>query len=390
MSDLSSLAALASAALKSNIALANAITSTSGSSGMPQKKSSMHSLEAPIDLDSVLRPYGSAPNKSTGIGLEAVEDPFGQTLRSGPWNVTVTDNITINDCASILTADALTLLRADEGLSETQIESPDHQHMMSLLLKKERDNIGKRMAGRPPVLACGTTEKTPKMDAAVRSDSRLNGPGLQSLKVGGFLDDFTIYFWRNGAIIKFYVDGDTFVSQEQFTQTERAFALSAKAWTAILPQGTEFRRVYTRVRNQTISSSTKRPHHLRARLLAHRRPRSIRWGRITSRSIRSALPQRTQTFYQTSLRTKWATSWACATHSRRKAKDRMNPARMETILRQSCPIPSLPSLMSMIYVTRVRCITSASMDARTILAFVANSSSSNTSVSIRNFSRSCS
>lgn len=246
MTDLSSLAALASAALKSNIALANAITSTSESTNKVQKKGSTNSLEAPIDLDSVLRPYGSAPSKASGIGLEAVDDPFGQPLRSGPWNVTVTDDLTINDCASILTADALTLLRADEGLSETQIESPDHQHMMSLLLKKERDNIAKRMAGRPPILACGTTEKTPKMNAAVRSDASSNGPGLQSLKVGGFLDDFTIYFWRNGASIKFYVDGDTFVSQEQFSQTERAFALSAIAWSAILPQGTEFRRVYTR------------------------------------------------------------------------------------------------------------------------------------------------
>lgn len=260
MNSSNSLAALASEALKSNKALADALASSTDQSCSDRNKTVANALEAPVDLDALLRPSAITP---TSNGTEVANGPFGSTLQSGPWNVTVTDGLTIDDCASILTADALTLLRADEGLSIAQLESTEHQYMMSLLLKKEQDNISKRLEGRPPVFTCGTADKTPRMNATASAGARTSGHGLQSLKVGGFLDDFTIYFWRNGASVKFYIDGETFRSQEEFSQTEGAFAVAAKSWSAILPQGTEFRRVYSReesdytVKFQTASPSSR-------------------------------------------------------------------------------------------------------------------------------------
>lgn len=111
--------------------------------------------------------------------------------------------------------------------------------MMAYLLKKERGNLLSRMTGKAPSLKCGTEleRKTPALDKSP--------PALGTLKVGGFLDDFTIYFWRNGAVVRFYIDGTTFPSQDYFSLTERAFAVAALAWSRTLPEGTQFVRTYS-------------------------------------------------------------------------------------------------------------------------------------------------
>lgn len=251
MSGSTDLHSLAAEALKSSIALANALSESSSKQGDQTQtqtqnrhvnSTTVNALQKPIDLDEILR---SGVNPTKSISTSTQVNTEGTSLQSGRWNVTNTDNVTIDDCASVLTADALTLLRADQGLSESQLQSSDHTQMMSLLLRKERDNFSERVAGRPPVFSCGTADRMPNKAGTI--GGQFNGSlDIDALKVGGFLDDFKIYFWRNSSIVKFYIDGNTFLSQEHFSLTERAFAVSAKAWTAILPLGTEFRRVYSK------------------------------------------------------------------------------------------------------------------------------------------------
>lgn len=181
--------------------------------------------------------------------FQDAEQIIQKKLRSGPWTVTKYDSLTINDCAEILSSEALTLLRAEEGLEPCEVGTPLISQMTELLLAKEARTLEDRKLEIQGKFECGTKDNSNVPDGGTYEkidDSHKNREDdATAVVVGGFLDDQKIYFWANDSIIKFYIKGSSFPSQRRFSIVEKAFSIVALAWTRIAPGSTSFVRVYS-------------------------------------------------------------------------------------------------------------------------------------------------
>lgn len=189
----------------------------------------------------------SKPSIFRPASLEAPTPGSGaDTLTSGRWNVTRYEDLTIDDCAEVLTADALTLLRAEEGLTQSEKDGKVINQLTELLLEKEVRTLPERKDEKMGKFDCGTKDNSESpANGPIPNGNTTTGGGASSLKFGGFLDDQKIYFWRDDSVVRFYLDGNTFRSQERFSIVEKAFCIVALAWTRIAPGATSFIRVYT-------------------------------------------------------------------------------------------------------------------------------------------------